>query len=259
LKSVHNATMSTAEGTVTIREADTIWHEQGGWFDARWHFTFDRYRDANHMGVGALRVFNDDRIVPGAEWPLHPHQDIESLTYVVGGHFLHADSLGNNGQLEPGAAQVMTFSHAGNLHSEKNGSTEVPLRFIQFWILPSARGLETRVQQRQHTLDERTDRWLQIMGPAGSDGLELSQDARALVSHLTENGALHHEFGRGRGGYLYVIDGRLTLDDEELGTGDAATITGPIELAFSTSTAAELILVDVPLEFEPVGVWAGEF
>jgi redox-sensitive bicupin YhaK (pirin superfamily) len=251
--------VSTPAGSVTIREADTIWREQGGWFDARWHFSFDRYRDPNQMGVGALRVFNDDRIVPGAEWPLHPHQDIESLTYVVAGNFLHADSLGNNGRLEPGAAQVMTFSHAGDLHSEKNGSADEALRFIQFWILPSVRGLETRVQQRQHTLEDRTDRWLQIMGPAGSGGLELSQDARALVSHLTEGGRLSHEFRPGRGGYLYLIDGRLSVDGDELATGDAASITGPIELAFSTDTAAELILIDVPLDFEPVGVWAGEW
>jgi len=97
--------MTTPTGTITIRDADSIWHEQGGWFEARWHFSFDRYRDPGHMGVGALQVFNDDRTVPGAEWPLHPHQDIESLTYVVSGEFLHADSLGNNGQLGAGAAQ----------------------------------------------------------------------------------------------------------------------------------------------------------
>jgi redox-sensitive bicupin YhaK (pirin superfamily) len=107
---------------------------------------------------------------PGAEWPLHPHQDIESNTYVVSGHFLHADSPGNNGRLEGGAAQVMTFSHDGDLHSEKNGSTDEPLRFIQFWILPSTRGLATTVQQQQFSLEDRTDRWLQIMGPAGEDG-----------------------------------------------------------------------------------------
>ena len=77
--------MRASTGNIIIREADTIWHEQGGWFDARWHFSFDRYRDPEQMGVGALRVFNDDRIVAGAEWPLHPHQDIESLTYVVEG------------------------------------------------------------------------------------------------------------------------------------------------------------------------------
>jgi redox-sensitive bicupin YhaK (pirin superfamily) len=245
--------------TIEVRAADTIWHEQGGWFDARWHFSFDRYRDPQQLGVGALRVFNDDRIIAGAEWPLHPHQDIESLTYVVEGHFAHADSLGNDGRLEPGAAQVMTFSHRGDEHSEKNGSTDEPMRFIQFWILPSTRGLETRVQQRQYTIEDRTDRWLQIMGPAGTDGLDLAQDARALVAHLTERGSLEHSFTTGRGGYLYVIDGRVKVNDDELRTGDALKITGNADLTLRTDLAAELILIDVPLDFEPVGVWAGDF
>jgi redox-sensitive bicupin YhaK (pirin superfamily) len=245
-------------GGVTIREADTIWHEQGGWFDARWHFSFDRYRDPEQMGVGPLRVFNDDRIVAGAEWPMHPHRDIESLTYVVEGDFLHADSLGNNGRLGPGAAQAMTFSHDGDQHSEKNGSADRPMRFIQFWILPSRRGLETRVQQRQYSLEDRTDRWLQIMGPAGTDGLDLAQDARALVSHLTDRGRLEYTFDAGRGGYLYAIDGRVAFDGEELRTGDAAKLTDVTDLELRTDLAAELILIDVPLEYQPIGVWAGE-
>lgn len=250
--------MTTPASTMTIREADSIWHEQGGWFDARWHFSFDRYRDPQQMGVGALRVFNDDRIIAGAEWPMHPHQDIESLTYVVEGHFLHADSLGNNGRLQPGAAQVMTFSHDGDLHSEKNGSGEEPLRFIQFWILPSVRGLQTRVQQHQYAREDRTDRWLQIMGPAGSDGLDLAQDARALVAHLTNRGQLEHHFGPGRGGYLYVIGGRVAIDGEEVQTGDAVSVNGAADQTLRTDVAAELILIDVPLEFQPVGVWAGD-
>ena len=250
--------MSTPTRTVTIREADTIWHEQGGWFDARWHFSFDRYRDPENDGVGALRVFNDDTIVAGAEWPLHPHQDIESNTYVVSGHFLHADSLGNNGRLDSGAAQVMSFSHDGDLHSEKNGSADEPMRFIQFWILPSVRGLQTTVQQAQFTLEDRTDRWLQIMGPAGADGLDLAQDARALVSHLTDAGRLEHTFGPGRGGYLYVINGRVAVNGDPLKTGDAAKVTGEAQLEMATDIGVELILIDVPLQFEPVGVWAGE-
>ena len=250
--------MTVPTQPVIIREADTIWREQGGWFDARWHFSFDRYRDPENDGVGPLRVFNDDRIVAGAEWPLHPHRDIESNTYVVSGHFLHADSLGNNGRLEAGAAQVMTFSHGGDLHSEKNGSADEPMRFIQFWILPSTRGLATRVQQQQYAIGDRTDRWLQIMGPAGEDGLDLAQDARALVSHLTDAGRLQHTFAPRRGGYLYVIDGRLVLDGETLKTGDAAKVVGEAHLDMTSDVGAELILIDVPLEFEPVGVWAGE-
>jgi quercetin 2,3-dioxygenase len=152
----------------------------------------------------------------------------------------------------------MTFSQRGDLHSEKNGSPDEAMRFIQFWILPSVRGLKTRVQQRQYRLEDRTDRWLQIMGPAGTDGLDLAQDARALVAHLTDRGRLQHTFGPGRGGYLYVIDGRLSIDGDSLMTGDAAKITGEIELELTTEVAAELILIDVPLEFESVGVWAGD-
>jgi redox-sensitive bicupin YhaK (pirin superfamily) len=242
---------------LTIRRAKEIFHENGGWFDARWHFSFDRYRDPEQMGVGALRVFNDDRIVAGADWPLHPHWDIESLTYVVEGHFLHADSLGNNGRLEPGAAQVMTFSHGGDLHSERNGSQTEGLRFIQFWILPSVRGLETSVQQRQFDVADRTDRWLQIMGPAGEEGLDLAQDARVLITRMAAT-PLSYSIGPGRGGYLYVIDGAASAGDDELEAGDALKIEGPQDIELRTRNTAELILIDVPLIFEPVGVWAGE-
>lgn len=240
-----------------IRRADEIFEAQGGWFTARWHFSFDHYHDPRQMGVGALRVFNDDLIVPGAEWPMHPHRDIESLTYVVDGSFAHADSLGNNGVLGAGAAQVMTFSSAGALHSERNGSDEAPLQFIQFWILPSQEGLDDAVQQRQFTITERTNRWLTIMSPAGEPGLDLHQDARALVSHLEHGAQAPHRIASGRGGYMYVIAGAATLNDETVKTGDAAKVTGPERLDVAAQEPTELILVDVPLEFTPIGLWRG--
>lgn len=244
---------------LSLRRAPEIFAEDGGWFQARWHFSFDRYHDPEQMGVGALRVFNDDRIVPGAAWPMHPHRDIESLTYVVAGHFEHADSLGNNGRLEPGGAQVMSFSHRGAMHSERNASSTEPMRFIQFWILPSSGRAESTVQQRQYTVHDRTDRWLQIMGPPGEEGLDLRQDARVRVSRMTAGNRLTHSFGEGRGGYLYVLGGSASLDGgEQIGEGDAAKVYGPHELAVAATTDAELINIDVPLDFVPLGVWAGQ-
>jgi len=239
---------------IETRREKEIHHEGGGWFDARWHFSFGGYRDPEQMGVGALRVFNDDRIVAGADWPMHPHRDIESLTYVVDGHFLHADSLGNNGRLEGGAAQVMSFSGEGDQHSERNGSKTEPMRFIQFWILPS-NPVPTSVQQHQYQLAERTDRWLQIMGPAGEEGLDLAQDARALVSRLSSQTALEYHWPAGRGGYVHVIDGEVTAGADGLEAGDALKIFGPEHVELRTSTAAELILIDTVLDFEPTGVW----
>jgi redox-sensitive bicupin YhaK (pirin superfamily) len=240
-----------------LRRDKEIFAEDGGWFHARWHFSFDRYWDPQQMGVGALRVFNDDRIVAGAQWPMHPHQDIESLTYVVEGHFEHADSLGHDGTLEPGAAQAMTFSHAGALHSERNASRTEELRFIQFWILPSDEDRDSTVQQRQYTVEDRLDRWLQIMSPRGEEGLDLAQDARVYVSRLTAGNTLRHTFRDGRGGYVYVIDGAGHFDGEPVNTGDAAKIRGPHDFTVESTADIELISVDVPLQFTPVGVWAG--
>lgn len=241
---------------LTIRHHDQIHRERGGWFDARWHFSFDTYRDSDQMGVGPLRVFNDDRIVAGAAWPMHPHRDIESLTYVVEGHFEHADSLGNGGRLEPGAAQVMSFSHGGAEHSERNASKTEPLRFIQFWILPATLSEESSVAQRQYTVADRTDRWLQIMGPPGEEGLNLRQDARVAVARLSAGGQLVASFPADRDGYLYLLDGAGELDGQPVTTGDAARIHGVHDLAVEASEDTELILVDVPAAHRPVGVWA---
>jgi redox-sensitive bicupin YhaK (pirin superfamily) len=243
--------------TVEIRRDKEIYAADGGWFQARWHFSFDHYQDPAQLGVGALRVFNDDRLVPGAVWPLHPHQDIESCTYVVEGLFAHEDSLGNDGRLEPGAAQVMRFSRQGALHSERNGSETEGMRFLQFWILPSQEGLENSVQQRQYMAEDRSGRWLQIMGPAGQDGLDLAQDARVLVARLGAGDRLQHRLDQGRGGYLYVLAGEARLSEETLGAGDAAKLAGSeaLELTGTWGGDTELILIEVPLEFRRIGVW----
>lgn len=240
----------------SLRKDKEIYSADGGWFQARWHFSFDRYRDEQQMGVGALRVFNDDRIVGGAVWPMHPHRDIESLTYVVDGHFEHADSLGNNGMLEPGAAQVMSFSHAGDEHSERNASDTSSLRFIQFWVLPATVSRASTVQQHQYTEADRTDRWLQIMSPPGEDGLDLRQEARVWVSRLTPDAGLSRRFDDSRGAYAYLIDGAGTLNGEPVATGDAAKIHGPEDLTVTADDPMELIVIDVPLRFQLVGVWA---
>jgi redox-sensitive bicupin YhaK (pirin superfamily) len=89
---------------LTVRRNAEIYETDGGWFHARWHFSFDRYYDPANMNVGLLRVFNHDTLRPGAIWPMHPHRDVEGITYVVAGEFEHADSLGNGGVLLPRCA-----------------------------------------------------------------------------------------------------------------------------------------------------------
>jgi redox-sensitive bicupin YhaK (pirin superfamily) len=241
---------------ITLRPATTIHAVDGGWFSARWHFSFDHYRDPAWMGVGPLRVFNDDRLVPGAIWPLHPHRDIEGITYVVEGTFRHEDSIGNGGVLLPGAVQRATLGR-GMWHSEQNGSGEQPLRFLQFWILPDTADLEPSVEQRQLTQDDRTNRLLRVLGPEGGAVVKVHQDASVHVARLEPGVRVEHPLSAGRAAYAYLIDGRATLNGHQLATGDAAVVTDePVALTGGPVTA-ELILVDVPLRWTPVGVWAG--
>jgi redox-sensitive bicupin YhaK (pirin superfamily) len=247
---------------IRVRRDADIHDVDGGWFRARWHFSFDTYRDPEYDGFGAMRVFNDDRLVPGAVWPLHPHRDVEGLTYVVEGSFGHQDNVGGPfGPLPAGSVQRMTLG-SGALHSERNASATEPMRFIQIWILPDEGGLPPGVEQRVFTEADRTNRLLTVFAPLGSEAvaagaIAVHQAASVLVARLEPDVEVTHQIGEGRGIYAYVIDGGARLDGELLTTGDAARITDQPRLVITAAATTELIVVDVPLVFEPQGIWKG--
>jgi quercetin 2,3-dioxygenase len=242
---------------LTIRRDQEIHREEGGWFSARWHFSFDHYRDPDNDAFGAMRVFNDDRLVPGAIWPMHPHKDVEGLTYVVEGSFRHQDSVGGApGPLPAGAVQRMTLG-SGALHSEQNASEDEPMRFIQIWVLPDTPDLEPEVEQRVFTREDRAGRLLRVMGPEGGEVVRIHQDAAVHVAALAPGDEVVHRLGPGRGVYAYLIDGRARFDGEPVATSDAAKVTDQPSLTVTAEAPSELILVDVPMVFEPVGIWAG--
>jgi len=230
---------------IEVRPSDTIYHKEGGWFSANWHFSFDEYHDPQNMGFGTLRVFNDDRLVPGATWPMHPHRDIEGLTYVVEGTFRHQDSLGNGGVLPAGSVQRMTLG-SGAYHAEQNGSETEPLHFIQMWIMPEVRGLPPSVEQKVFTKGDRTNRLLEVIGPEGRDGtVKVHRDASVYVSHLEASSTVQQELANGSGAYFFLIEGEVDLNGERLKTGDAARIWDEKRLTINARQPSELIVVRV--------------
>jgi redox-sensitive bicupin YhaK (pirin superfamily) len=237
-----------AAAPLRVRRDRDIYRADGGWFRARWHFSFDRYYDPDEMGVGTLRVFNHDTLVPGAVWPMHPHRDVEGITWVVAGEFEHADSLGNGGVLLPGGVQRMTLG-SGAWHSERNHSKTQSVEFIQMWILPAVRSLPPSVEQKQFTAEDRTNRLLEIVRPDTSDGtgVAVHQQVWMYASRLEPGHSATHVFGHGRGGYIYIIEGDVQLGGERLATGDAAKAPGAGRIELRASGTTELLLVDTPL------------
>ena len=232
---------------IAIRRDDEISDVDGDWFRARWHYSFDSYYDPDYVRFGTMRVFNDDRLVPGAIWPMHPHRDIEGLTYVVEGSFRHQDDVGGApGPLPAGSAQRMTLGR-GAWHSEQNASETEPMRFIQIWIMPSEQGLVPEVEQRVFTTQDRTDTLLKVISGDGGDAVLVHQDAHVFVSRLNAGSSVSHGLAAGRGGYLYVIDGDVTVNGERMETGSAAQVSDEPSVAIEAGEPSELMVVDVAL------------
>jgi len=231
-----------------VRRDDEISDVDGGWFRARWHYSFDTYHDPEYMGFGTLRVFNDDRLIPGASWPMHPHRDIEGLTYVVEGTFRHQDDVGGApGPLPAGSVQRMTLG-SGAWHSEQNASDTEPMRFIQMWIVPAARGLTPGVEQRVFTTSDRTDTLLKAISGDDGEAVLVHQDAHVFISRLNPGRSVSHTLPAGRGGYLYVIDGSLQVNGEPMDTGAAAQVRQERSIEVEALAAAELVLIDVAVD-----------
>jgi redox-sensitive bicupin YhaK (pirin superfamily) len=234
---------------IDLRSPGDIYQAEGiienGTFHGRWHFSFDRYYDPDHMSFGPLRVFNDDTLSPGAIWPLHYHKEIEVVTYCAEGVFRHADQRGEGGILKKGWAQHTTVG-SGMYHSEINDLTDRPMRFIQMWFTPEKPGLTPSVEQKRVEKGDRTNKLLLIVANGVPDALPIKQDVRVYSSFLERGYSVEHLFQEGRGGYFYVVEGGpITINGLGLPEYGAAMIESEPVIHIKAEKDAELLLVDV--------------
>ncbi|MEJ2696457.1 MAG: pirin family protein [Candidatus Sulfobium sp.] len=177
-----------------------------GTFHGRWHFSFGDNYDPQHVQFGMLRVFNDDTLSPGAVWPLHPHHDIEVVTYCAEGEFRHADQRGKGSVLKKGWVQHTTVG-SGMWHSEINNGTDMPMRFIQMWFTPSKKELAPSVEQKAVEKNDRTNRLLPLVSNEYRDTLPIHSDAAVYSCFLQRAHSIGHSLKEGRGAYIYVLEG----------------------------------------------------
>jgi len=231
---------------IQIIPSNDRYHQNIGWLDTRWHFSFSDYYDPKNMQWGALRVFNDDVVQPGQGFGTHPHKDMEIITCVLDGALEHKDSLGNTGVIRKGEVQVMSAGK-GIRHSEYNHSKAEPLHLLQLWIFPRKQGLEPRWEQRAFTSALAKGKLL----PVVSDGripqtLRIDQDAAVYLSQLGAEQQVSHASAKDRKGYLFVISGEVSLNGKDLAAGDQARISGESQLNIRGRGESELMLLDLP-------------
>jgi quercetin 2,3-dioxygenase len=215
------------------------------WLDTKHHFSFADYHDPARMGVGGLRVWNDDEIAPGTGFDPHPHREMEIITYVRQGAITHQDSLGNKGRTEAGDVQVM---HAGTgiVHAEYNLEKE-PTRIFQIWIIPGQRGVKPGWGTRSFPKETANALTALADGRPGADGtaLPLYADAALFAGTLHKGQSVRQALRPGRVAYLVPATGAVTVNGVAVNTRDGATVSGETEFEITATEDAEVVLVDV--------------
>jgi redox-sensitive bicupin YhaK (pirin superfamily) len=216
-----------------------------GWLKTQHSFSFDTYHDPRFMGFRSLRVINEDWVQAGHGFPLHPHRDMEIITYVLDGAIEHQDSMGNGSIIRPGDGQRMSAG-TGVRHSEANASKTEAAHLLQIWILPDRRGHEPGYEQKAFPEAEKRGRLRLIASPDGSDGsVTIHQDAKLYASLLNPGQAVKHELGKGRHAWLQVARGAVELNGKSLTQGDGAAISDEQQLIVKATKDAEILLFDL--------------
>jgi hypothetical protein len=231
---------------LTIRRANERGHFTNDWLDSYHSFSFGDYFDPAHMGFSALRVINEDRILPEGGFATHPHRNMEIITYVMAGELAHKDSMGNGSIIGPGEVQRMSAGK-GVRHSEFNPSGENETHLLQIWLQPKVKGIEPGYEQKAFADEEKQGQLKLLVSSDGRSGsVTVHSDASLYSARLAEQETVEYRLADDRIAYVYVAQGRVDLNGEQLEAGDAAGLVEAKSISLTGIDDAEILLFDLP-------------
>jgi quercetin 2,3-dioxygenase len=230
---------------IDIRKSAERGHADHGWLDTRFSFSFANYFDPQHVHFRTLRVMNDDRVAGGGGFPMHPHADMEIVTYVLEGALQHKDSMGNGSVIKPGDVQYMSAG-TGVTHSEFNASKTEPVHLYQIWMFPDRKGHKPTYDQKNFSEAEKRGKLRLLVSPDGRDGsVKIRQDNELYATVLGEGESVKHALKPERHAYVQVARGSVKLNGTELETGDGAAISAEKAVELTGVKDAEVLLFDL--------------
>ena len=230
---------------IKIRKSQERGHFNHGWLDTYHTFSFAEYRDPNHMGFRKLRVINEDRVKPGEGFPTHSHQNMEIITYILQGALEHKDSMGNSSVIKAGEVQRMS-SGTGVTHSEYNHSKSEMVHLLQIWILTERVGIQPGYEQKMFSADEKLNQLRLVASGDGRNGsVTVHQDVNLYISMLEPSKELIYKIPHKRHVWIQVTDGKIKVEDEMLGAGDAVSVSDEKRVRLAAAGKASFLLFDL--------------
>jgi quercetin 2,3-dioxygenase len=230
---------------IVLRKSSERGYADHGWLKSFHSFSFAEYHDPRHMGVGNLRVINEDRIAPGTGFGTHGHRDMEIVSYVLSGELGHRDSIGNGAAIRPGDVQRMSAG-SGIQHSEYNHAPSATTHFLQIWIQPNVRGIEPGYEQKHFADADKRGRLRLVASEDGRDGsVTIHADAAMYAGLFDGAEAASMPLDAERHAYVFLVRGSLSVNGRELQAGDAAHLQGESRLELAKGRDAEALVFDL--------------
>ncbi|MCG5243768.1 pirin family protein [Azospirillum doebereinerae] len=230
---------------ITIRHRDERGVANMGWLNSSHTFSFGHFHDPRQMGFRALRVINEDRVIPGAGFPTHGHANMEILSYVLNGALEHKDSIGTGSVIRPGEVQRMSAGR-GIRHSEYNASQTDSLHFLQIWILPEANGIAPGYEQKTYGEAEKRGKLRLVGSRDGREGsVTIHQDVDLYAALLDGAESARLTLRPGRHAWVQVARGQVHVNGTLLKEGDGAAFSHEEAVILDQADLAEVLVFDL--------------
>ena len=197
--------------------------------------------------------------------PSHPHRGFETVTYLLSGGMMHADSAGNSGDLNPGDVQWMTAGR-GVIHSElpqdhmmKNGGR---MHGFQIWVnLPAKdKMMQPRYQdipseEIPEVSNEDGTVWAKVIAGEAL-GISAVIDTVIPITYIhlkLKPGATYsHACEHDHNVMLYVFGGSLAVEGRSLHDGSLGLLSPGESVSMTAEDeGAELLILGGPELGEP--------
>jgi redox-sensitive bicupin YhaK (pirin superfamily) len=230
----------------TIYRADERGFANHGWLKTHHMFSFANYYDVDRMGFGVLRVLNDDIVEPGMGFGTHPHDNMEIVSIPLRGTMAHKDSQGNEFTIKEGDIQVMSAG-TGLTHSEYNYSKEDDLSFLQIWIFPKT--YNTTPSYEEKTFQFSQNEWVLVASPDRSlNSLPINQDCYFSLGKFSKEFSMKYKRKSDSNGlFIFLIDGKISVENESLHKRDAIGIENTDEISIYLEENSFILLIDLPM------------
>ncbi|MBS1501924.1 MAG: pirin family protein [Bacteroidetes bacterium] len=223
-------------------------HNDIGWLKANFSFSFGPYYNPEKVHFGALRVLNDDIIAGGGGFGTHPHDNMEIITIPISGALEHRDSTGGHGVISAGEVQVMSAG-TGLQHSEYNHSKTEAANTLQIWLFPKKMNIEPRYDQKNFTDVLKPNQLTTLVSPyKDGEALWINQDAIFSMGDFDAGQKISYDVKiDGNGAYIFVIDGKASVDGTVLNKRDAMGVYDTSSFTIETESHSRILIMEVPM------------